>query len=328
MIKVYNEAGALTIDVNGGIGGAGGFTLSKFDEIVKDAPEDVTIRLRLKTDGGNVFEAFAIHDRLRTIPNRTEVDMIGATASAGTIIAAGADYRRITKNSRHLVHFTQTEARGDKSTLAKVFNQLEEFDKQLVEIYMGFITRTQQELIALMSAEIWQSAEEAKAWGFVDEIIEEKKNSNNTKFDNDMANSTKPVTNMTEEEKETMDALKAEIETLKAALAEKDEELSALKAKAEEKEEEEIEAEVTALITSGKFKAEAKDSLKVLAKTNREAFANVIGNVQAVAPSAPLASVPKPTASVTIKDADDAWQKYKAKVITSAQYNEFIGINK
>ena len=164
MIKVYNEAGALTIDVNGAIGGAGGFTLSKFDEIVKDTPEDVTIRMRLKTDGGNVFEAFAIHDRLRTMPNRTEVDMIGATASAGTIIAAGADYRRITKNSRHLVHFTQTETRGDKSTLAKVFNQLEEFDKQLVEIYMGFITKTQEELIALMSAEIWQSAEEAKAW--------------------------------------------------------------------------------------------------------------------------------------------------------------------
>jgi ATP-dependent Clp protease protease subunit len=324
MIKVYNEAGALTIDVNGAIGGESGFTLSKFDEVVKDTPEDVTVRLRLKTDGGNVFEAFAIHDRLRTIPNRTEVDMIGATASAGTIIAAGADYRRITKNSRHLVHFTQVEARGDKSKLSQVFNQLEEFDKQLVEIYMGFITKTQEELMALMSAEIWQSAEEAKAWGFVDEIIEEKKNSiNNQIFDN-MADPKIKVTNMTEEEKETMDALKAEIDTLKAALAEKDEELSALKAKAEVKEEEEIEAEVTALITSGKFKAEAKDSLKVLAKTNREAFNNVIGNVQAVAPVAPLASVPNRTAPTALKNVDEAWAKFKAGEITAAEYKNFV----
>jgi ATP-dependent Clp protease, protease subunit len=283
MVEVYNEQGNLVIDVNAPIGGVDGFNLQKFNDAVKDISEDMTVRMKMKTNGGDVFEAFAIHDAVRDLPNRSEVDIIGASASAGTIIAAAADYRRISKNSRYLVHLTQSGVEGNKNQMRQRADELDSFDAQLTEIYKKQITKSEEDLLALLGQEKWLTAEEALEWGFVDEIIEVKqlKNKQMKKFQN-----------LTEEEKEEMDALKAEIETLKAKLAEKDEEIENFKAEKEQKEDEEIDAEVTALIKSGKFKADAKADMIVLAKNNRAAFKAVVSNMQTAAPVVNLLDVP------------------------------------
>jgi ATP-dependent Clp protease, protease subunit len=276
----------------------------------------------MKTNGGDVFEAFAIHDAVRDLPNRSEVDIIGASASAGTIIAAAADYRRISKNSRYLVHLTQSGVEGNKNQMRQRADELDSFDAQLTEIYKKQITKSEEDLLALLGQEKWLTAEEALEWGFVDEIIEVKqlKNKQMKKFQN-----------LTEEEKEEMDALKAEIEALKAKLAEKDEEIENFKAEKEQKEDEEIDAEVTALIKSGKFKADAKDSMIALAKTNRNAFKAVVSNMQTTAPGGNLLDVPSygtdknpndPIKAITNKaEFNAAWKAgaFKGKI---QEYNE------
>jgi ATP-dependent Clp protease, protease subunit len=265
MINVVNELGVRIIDVNAEIGGENGFNLSLFNAAVSDLPAEQVLRLKMKTNGGDVFEAFAIFDALRQLENRTEVDIIGASASAGTIIAAGADYRRISKNSRYLVHFAQTAVRGNKDAVKQTYEQLESFDKQLIDIYMTQITKSEEELLTLMASEKWLTAEQALEWGFVNEIIEVVTNQNTNKM--------AKFTNLTEEEKEEMDALKAELESVKAEL----DEMKAAKAAMEE---EEIENEVTAAIESGKFKAETKDVLLTFAKSNREGFKAMVEGIE------------------------------------------------
>jgi len=266
MINVTNELGVRIIDVNAEIGGENGFNLSLFNAAVSDLPSEQVLRLKMKTNGGDVFEAFAIFDALRQLENRTEVDIIGASASAGTIIAAGADYRRISKNSRYLVHFAQTGVQGNKEKVKKTYEQLESFDKQLIDIYMTQITKSEDELLALMASEKWLTAEEALDWGFVNEIMETVTNTQTVKI---MAN----FINLTEEEKKEMDALKAELESVKA-------ELEGMKAAKAAMEEEEIENEVTAAIESGKFKAETKDVLLTFAKSNREGFKAMVEGIE------------------------------------------------
>jgi ATP-dependent Clp protease, protease subunit len=315
MINVVNELGVRIIDVNAEIGGENGFNLSLFNAAVSDLPAEQVLRLKMKTNGGDVFEAFAIFDALRQLENRTEVDIIGASASAGTIIAAGADYRRISKNSRYLVHFAQTAVRGNKDAVKQTYEQLESFDKQLIDIYMTQITKSEQELLALMASEKWLTAEQALEWGFVNEIMETVINQNTNKM--------AKFTNLTEEEKEEMDALKAELESVKAEL----DEMKAAKAAMEE---EEIENEVTAAIESGKFKAETKDVLLTFAKSNREGFKAMIEGieVQKVVVNEPITAKIKPDNKAadfiaTKEQFDAAWKAGKFENNTALFQKEY-----
>jgi hypothetical protein len=152
-----------------------------------------------------------------------------------------------------------------------------------------------------MKSERWMTAEEAKDWGFVDTINKHAK----------IVNKMEKFKNLTEEEQMEFDALKAELEAAKAEL----EEMKAAQAAMEEKE---IEAEVTAAIESGKFKAETKDVLLSIAKANREGFNAMVEGVEtpkAVAPE-PITNKLKPEAKSgdfinTKEQFDAAWKAGK-----------------
>jgi hypothetical protein len=96
MIKITNITGGRVIDVNAEIGGEKGFTLSAFNNAISDLPEDQTVIIKMKTNGGDVFEAFAIFDALRQLENRTEVDIIGASANdTPAITSVGANNTKL-----------------------------------------------------------------------------------------------------------------------------------------------------------------------------------------------------------------------------------------
>jgi ATP-dependent Clp protease, protease subunit len=326
MIKIVNNGNEQVIELYGEIGNSfwgEGWTFERFKNELKSMSAPSVV-VEIKSNGGDVFEAFAIHDEIKAMKSRVTAKIVGNSASAATIIAAAADRVQITENSRYLVHNAHTFVEGNKEQIGSVYDQLESIDNQILGIYVKRTGKNSDLLANLMSEERWMTAQEALEWGFVDEIIEYK-----PKIQNNMAEKTK-VTNMTEEEKEQMDALKAEIETLKAKLAEKDEEIENFKAEKEQKEDEEIDAEVTALIESGKFKADAKDSMIALAKTNRNAFKAVVSSVQTVATSVNLLSVPSQKNAEPDKPQpktkSEAWALYAAGTIGT--HTDYLAIIK
>lgn len=187
MIKVLNNKDKLLVTIDGAIGESwfeeGGNTLKSVKAQILDS--DVTeIEVNVKSMGGDLFEAFAIHDLFKSIPAKVTARIVGATASSGTVVAMGADEREIMPNAKFLVHNAHTYTEGNSDEHKEAAEALERFDNDIIDIYRKVTGKRKSELAALMKKEKWLSANEAIEWGFVDRIIKEKvSNQINTKMD-------------------------------------------------------------------------------------------------------------------------------------------------
>ncbi len=287
MIKITNLADSATVQIFGDIGESmwsDGWTLQKFTNKIKGL-EISNLTIEMKSNGGDLMEGFAIYDAIRNMPARVTVKILGASASAATVIASGADRIEISENSRYLVHNAMTFVEGNKENLKEVYEQLAPFDNQILDIYIKRTGKTRNELADLMKEEKSMDAEEAKDWGFVDDIIKNK-------IDNKMEEKELEKKNLTEDEQTEMDALMAENEALKTQLSELQSQLDDISAAEEAKEEEMIEEEVTAAIEDGKIKAEAKDHWVAFGKSDH---VSMTGALEAI----------NYTATATLKDVVD-----------------------
>ena len=177
MIKVYNIApDEITIAIDGAIGedwltGEGNSLKSIKNQITDDVR---LVNVEINSMGGDLFTAFAIYDHFRTISSKVVARITGATASAGTVIAMGADEREIMPNAKFLIHNASAETRGNAELHEKNAEALNRFDSDIIDIYRKVTGKRKSEIANLMKEEKWLSAKEAKEWGFVDRIIKEK----------------------------------------------------------------------------------------------------------------------------------------------------------
>ena len=129
--KENNEVDILT-DIGSGLFFEG-YTYANFASDIATLEGDITINI--KSYGGDVHEALAIYDAIKSIENKVTTRVVGATASAGTIISMAGDVRLISANSRYLIHRVMAGAMGNVDDLQEVINQLEDYDRQLISLY-------------------------------------------------------------------------------------------------------------------------------------------------------------------------------------------------
>lgn len=305
MIKVINNADSATVQIFGDIGESfwsDGWTLEKFVNQIKGL-EISNLTVELKSNGGDLMEGFAIYDAIKNLPARVTVKIVGASASAATVIASGADQVEISENSRYLVHNAMTFVEGNKEDLKEVYDQLSSFDNQILDIYVKRTGKPRAELADLMKQEKWMTAQEAMEWGFVDKIIK-------SKIENKMEEQ-KPKA-LTEDEQAEMDALMAENESLKAQLAELQSQLDDIKAAEEAEEEKKIEEEVMDAIENGKIKAESKDYWIAFGKSDHVSMTGALEAINFTA-TATLKDVVEDGAGATPEMTKDMfWSNYKS----------------
>lgn len=316
MIKIINTAETSIIQLFGDIGESwfsDGWTLEKFKAAINSTGSPA-LTIELKSNGGDVFEAFAIYDAIRAIKARVTVDVIGTSASAATIIASAADKVRISENSRYLVHNAQTFVDGNKEKLKDVYDQLVSIDNQILDVYVKRTGKSRETLASLMTEERFMTASEALDWGFVDEIIKDKPKINNMK----------KFQNLTEQEQAEMDQLLADKAALEQKVAELEAQLSEMTAAAEKMEEEQIEAEIEAAVKAGKIKADAKQAWMNLGKKDRTSMTMAINAIYV--PEGNLRDVPAPgmvaNPSNSTVTKDQLWSNFKSGKIDAKQYAE------
>lgn len=150
-----------------------GFT-QKDAKVALDAIKEPNIRVNISTLGGSAEHAFAIHDMLKIHPATVETVVIGATASAGTIIAQGGDSRKISDNSPSLIHRVQSLVGGDANAMEKEAKDNKVFDGRMAGIYAkasGGKT-TAEEFLAVMDKNEWMTPDEAVELGLADRTFE------------------------------------------------------------------------------------------------------------------------------------------------------------
>jgi ATP-dependent Clp protease protease subunit len=141
---------------------------------LKENSKAKLIKIRVHSDGGDVFEAQAIYAELQAHGARVEVDIMGLAASAATLVAMAGDTIRITEGAWFMVHNAWGMAMGGPEELEDWADVLRKVSGTFADIYSKRSGLDRKKVVQLMDAETWMTAAEAKAFGFVDEVIPAK----------------------------------------------------------------------------------------------------------------------------------------------------------
>lgn len=132
------------------------------------------LKVRINSPGGNVFEGITIHNYLRTLKSKVTVIVDGVAASIASVIAMAGDRIEMPKNAMMFIHNPHMLAIGDANAMRKAADDLDQIRESMAATYMRRIDgkTTREQLIAMLDAETWLTAEESVAKGFADVVDE------------------------------------------------------------------------------------------------------------------------------------------------------------
>lgn len=128
------------------------------------------IKLNISSFGGDVNHAFSIYNLLKTSPATVEANIMGFTASAGTIVALAADTVKMDENTMFLIHNAWTVEMGNQHDFRQTADDLEKIDNRLISVYKSKTGKRKDTIHNLMKEEKWLSASEAQEFGLVDNV--------------------------------------------------------------------------------------------------------------------------------------------------------------
>lgn len=133
------------------------------------------IELYINSPGGSVVDGLALYDVIHTISAPVNTTCVGTAASMGAILlAGGTGTRAALPHSRIMIHQVSSGYRG---TAADINIQVRETNKlydQLLEILHKRTGQSIRKVKADCDRDYYMSAEEAKAYGIIDSVIENK----------------------------------------------------------------------------------------------------------------------------------------------------------
>ena len=144
-----------------------------FKRDIENLGDVENITLHINSPGGDAFSAVAIANTLKNHKAKITANIDGLAASAATIITSVCDIVKMPKNALFMVHNPITFAYGNNQDMQKTLEMLNKVKNSIIETYLNKTKTDKETLSELMDNETWMSAEEAKEYGFVDEILDE-----------------------------------------------------------------------------------------------------------------------------------------------------------
>lgn len=132
--------------------------------------------IHINSNGGSCIAGNAIISILDNYrrKNGTSLNVYieGIAASMGSGIASVGDKVYMADNALFMIHKPLLAMIGNADDMQKAIDVLDKTEDTLVNNYMRRFKGSEEDLRQMMSDESWLSADEAKEWGFVDEIVE------------------------------------------------------------------------------------------------------------------------------------------------------------
>jgi ATP-dependent Clp protease protease subunit len=145
-------------------------TAKGFNDDLKSLGNIGKLTVRINSGGGSVFAGMAIYTSLKRFGAKIVVKIDGLAASMASVIAMAGDEVHMPKSAMFMVHNPWTYARGDSNDLRDVADVMDKLREVMLAAYIEKSGMDKQELIALLDAETWLTAEEALEHGFISEI--------------------------------------------------------------------------------------------------------------------------------------------------------------
>ncbi|KOR36790.1 MULTISPECIES: ATP-dependent Clp protease proteolytic subunit [Planktothricoides] len=140
----------------------------------EDAGKDII--LYINSPGGSVTSGMAIYDTMQHIKSDVVTICVGLAASMGSfLLAAGAKGKRLAlPNSRIMIHQPSGGTRGQATDIEIEAREIIRIRQQLNQIYADRTGQPLQKIEKDMDRDFFMSAAEAKEYGLIDRVIEER----------------------------------------------------------------------------------------------------------------------------------------------------------
>ncbi len=134
------------------------------------------IAFYINSPGGVVTSGLAMYDTMQYIKSPVSTVCIGQAASMGSLLlTAGAkDKRYSLPNSRIMVHQPSGGAQGQATDIEIHAREIIRIKQRLNEIYVKHTGRKIAEIAAALERDNFMTADEAKTFGLIDHVVEQR----------------------------------------------------------------------------------------------------------------------------------------------------------
>ncbi len=136
----------------------------------------------INSPGGSVDSGFAIWDQMKMITSPVYTLVTGLAASMGSILSlvAGKGKRFATKNARIMIHqpLIGGVIQGQATDLEIQAKEIIKTREALIDIYEQETGKERSQIEKALDRDTWMTAEEAKAFGLLDGIVDSYKDIN------------------------------------------------------------------------------------------------------------------------------------------------------
>ena len=134
------------------------------------------IQLYINSPGGSVTAGMAIYDTMNYIKCDVSTICIGMAASMGAfLLSSGAKGKRLAlPNAEVMIHQPSGGAKGQATEIQIVSENILKTKKKLNEILAANTGQSVEKIAEDTERDNFMSAEEAKAYGLIDEIVESR----------------------------------------------------------------------------------------------------------------------------------------------------------
>ena len=138
---------------------------------------DRDIRLYINSPGGDIYALLSIYDTMQYVRNDVSTTVMGMAASAAAVIlAAGSRGKRYAlPNSRVLIHQPRGQAGGQAADIEIWAREVLGLRARLDEILAAHTGQSIEKIKTDTDRDFIMTAEQAKEYGMVDEVITARK---------------------------------------------------------------------------------------------------------------------------------------------------------
>jgi ATP-dependent protease ClpP protease subunit len=130
------------------------------------------IELVIHSEGGSVFEGFAIFDAVNEYPGRKTASIKSSAFSIASLIPMACDEVSITPNGYMMIHRPYGGIEGDDEQMTNQAELIRDMRAKMTTAYSVRSGRSEEEIAAMMERETLLNAEKCLAMGFVNRITD------------------------------------------------------------------------------------------------------------------------------------------------------------
>ena len=130
------------------------------------------VRVSIHSEGGSVFEGFAIYDEIVKYAGPKTIAVESTAFSIASFIAMAGDDIEMSPNAYFMLHNPRISIEGDDVELAKNAAMIADLKENMVSAYASRTGKTPNEINAILKDETYFNATDAVAFGLADRVTQ------------------------------------------------------------------------------------------------------------------------------------------------------------